>query len=132
MKLKTRLLLWVGSFFVLIFAISFFWENYIAEANLSQASKKLIGALATENEKKGKSIEAYLLDLLKTTEAQIAALMYEIQMNKAILKGFEPSLKNLEGHTWLNSASILATNKWVDFIECKNEETTTSQFLSKS
>ena len=55
MKLKTRLLLWVGSFFVLIFAISFFWENYIAEANLSQASKKLIGALATENEKKGKS-----------------------------------------------------------------------------
>ena len=129
MKLKTRLLLWVGSFFVLIFAISFFWENHIAEANLSQASKKLIGALATENEKKGKSIEAYLLDLLKTTEAQIAALMYEIQMNKAILKGFEPSLKNLEGHTWLNSASILATNKWVDFIECKNEETTTSQIL---
>ncbi len=129
MKLKTRFLLWVGSFFILTFTISFFLENYIAEANLTKASHKLIKALEMQNEEKGKSIEAYLLSLLKKTEAQIAALMYEIEVNKGILKGFEPSLKNLEGHTWLNSASILATNKWVDFIECKNEGAITSQIL---
>lgn len=129
MKLKTRFFLWIGSFFVVIFAFSFLIEDYIAKTNLSKASHELIKALEAENEEKRKGIEEYLLGLLRKTEAQITALMYEIETNKGILKGFEPSLKHLEGGTWLNSASILATNKWVDFIECRNEGVITSQIL---
>ncbi len=126
MSLRTRLFVWVGSLFLVAFAVSYFFEGYVTKTNLLQAEQNIKKEILKLNELKRQHFESYLRSDLSFQEAKINVLLDKVAENQALVKGFRPSVKNAEDQTWLSSALLTFSNKWIDFIQNTNQGELTS------
>jgi len=129
MSLRYRLFLWVASIFTVAFVISFYWEEHATRKNLEVTYKKLLIELDQINQQKTNAIEDYLSDMLFKIQAEVDAVLLGVAKYQLVRKGFEPTTKNLLANNWLDSASLMITNKWIDFIQSTNEESLMSEII---
>ncbi|MCB1071498.1 MAG: adenylate/guanylate cyclase domain-containing protein [Chlamydiia bacterium] len=129
MKLRYRLFLWVAVVFSITFVASFYLEDRLTRVNLEHTYQDLLEKLDELNHEKTKAIEAYLGNMLYKIQAEIDAVLQGVAKYSLVRKGFEPTLDNLENENWLDSASLMITNKWIDFIQSTNEESLMSEII---
>ncbi len=129
MSLRYRLFIWVGAIFAVAFIVSFYWEEHITRKSLNETYQELLGKLEELNKKKTKAIEDYLSDELYKVQAEVDAVLQGISRYQLVRKGFDPSLENLKNHNWLDSASLMITNRWIDFIQSTNEDSLMSEII---
>lgn len=129
MSLRYRLFVWVGIVFAAAFIVSFFWEEHVTRQSLEQTYQELLGQLEKLNEKKTRAIEDYLSDSLYKVQAEVDAVLQGVAKYQLVRKGFEPSLENLKEANWLDSASLMITNRWIDFIQSTNENSLMSEII---
>ncbi|MGE0199133.1 MAG: adenylate/guanylate cyclase domain-containing protein [Simkaniaceae bacterium] len=129
MKLRYRLFIWVAGVFCIAFAASFFLENYMTRAQLKRAYQDLTEQLNTLNERKKNAIEDYLADMLYKIQAEVDAVLQGVAKYSLIRKGFTPTVENLKEANWLDAASLMITNKRIDFIQSLNEEALMSEII---
>ena len=126
MSLRTRLFVWVGSLFLAAFVVAYFFEGYVTKTNLLQAEQNIKKEILKLNELKRQHFESYLRADLSFQEAKINVLLDKVAENQALVRGFRPSVKNAEDQTWLSSALLTFSNKWIDFIQNTNQGELTS------
>ncbi len=129
MSLRYRLFLWVAAIFTVAFVISLYWEEHATRKNLEVTYKKLLIQLDQINQQRTNAIEDYLSDLLFKIQAEVDAVLLSVAKYQLVRKGFEPTTKNLLANNWLDSASLMITNKWIDFIQSTNEESLMSEII---
>ena len=129
MSLRYRLFLWVAAIFTIAFVISFYWEEHATRKNLEVTYKKLLVQLDQMNQEKTDAIEDYLSDMLFKIQAEVDAVLLGVAKYQLIRNGFEPTKKNLLENNWLDSASLMITNKWIDFIQSTNEGSLMSEII---
>ena len=129
MRLRYRLFLWVAAIFTVAFVISLYWEEHATRKNLEVTYKKLLIELDQINQQKTSAIEDYLSDMLFKIQAEVDAVLLGVAKYQLVRKGFEPTTKNLLANNWLDSASLMITNKWIDFIQSTNEESLMSEII---
>lgn len=127
MKLRYRLFLWVAIVFIIAFFASFYMENHLTQINLKKTYQELLEKLDELNKEKTKAIEDYLGDMLYRIQAEVDAVLQGVSKYPNVRKGFSPSLQNLENENWLDSASLMITNKWIDYIQSTNESEVMSE-----
>lgn len=129
MKLRYRLFLWVAIVFTIAFFVSFYMEDRLTRVNLEKTYQELMKKLDQLNEEKTKAIEAYLGDMLYRLQAEVDAVFQGISKYPLVRRGFTPTQKNLESENWLDSASLMITNKWIDYIQSINEAELMSEII---
>ena len=129
MSLRYRLFLWVAAIFTVAFVVSFYWEEHATRKNLEVTYKELLCQLDQINQQKTNAIEDYLSDMLFKIQAEVDAVLLGVAKYQLVRKGFEPTTKNLLENNWLDSASLMITNKWIDFIQSTNEEQLMSEII---
>ncbi|WP_316359542.1 adenylate/guanylate cyclase domain-containing protein [Candidatus Neptunichlamydia sp. REUL1] len=129
MSLRYRLFLWVAAIFTVAFVISLYWEEHATRKNLEVTYKELLIQLDQINQQKTDAIEDYLSDMLFKIQAEVDAVLLEVAKYQLVRKGFEPTTKNLLENNWLDSASLMITNKWIDFIQSTNEGSLMSEII---
>ncbi len=129
MSLRYRLFLWVAAVFTVAFVVSFYWEEHATRKNLEETYKELLIQLDQINQQKTNAIEDYLSDMLFKIQAEVDAVLLGVAKYQLVRKGFEPTTKNLLENNWLDSASLMITNKWINFIQSTNEEGLMSEII---
>lgn len=132
MKLRYRLFLWVAIVFTIVFFASFYMEDRLTRVNLEKNYQELMKKLDELNQEKTKAIEAYLGDMLYKIQAEVDAVLQGVSKYPLVRKGFSPILKNLERENWLDSASLMITNKWIDYVKSTNESVLMSEIIIDS
>ncbi|QVL55742.1 MAG: adenylate/guanylate cyclase domain-containing protein [Simkaniaceae bacterium] len=129
MSLRYRLFLWVAAIFTVAFVVSFYWEEHATRKNLEVTYKELLCQLDQINQQKTNAIEDYLSDMLFKIQAEVDAVLLGVAKYQLVRKGFEPTTKNLLENNWLDSASLMITNKWINFIQSINEGSLMSEII---
>lgn len=129
MRLRYRLFLWVAGVFCIAFTLSFFLEDHLTRTSLARTYGELLCKLDAINEEKSQEIEDYLADMLYMIQAEVDAVLQGIAKYQLIGRGFNPTNENLQNSNWLDSASLLITNRWIDFIQSTNEDTLMSEII---
>lgn len=129
MKLRYRLFLWVALVFTIVFFASFYMENRLTESNLKETYQELVQKLDELNDEKTKAIEVYLGDMLYKLQAEVDAVLQGVSKYPLVRKGFVPTQENLKNENWLQSASLMITNKWIDYIQSTNETDLMSEII---
>lgn len=132
MSLRYRLFLWVAAIFTVAFVVSYYWEEKATRRNLGVIYQDLLKQLNTINDQKTKAIEEYLSDMLYKIQAEVDAVLLGVAKYQLVRSGFEPTTQNLMGNNWLDSASLMITNKWIDYIQSMNEESLMSEIVIDS
>ncbi|NGX51377.1 MAG: Adenylate cyclase 2 [Chlamydiae bacterium] len=122
MSLRYRLFIWVAGVFCITFIASFFLEDYLTRVNLKRTYNDLVKKLEVVNDEKTREIEAYLGDMLYRIQGDVDAVLQGVAKYQLIRNEFAPSLKNEGESNWLDSASLMITSKWIDFIQSMNED----------
>lgn len=104
-------------------------EDRLTRVNLEKTYQELLKKLDWLNEEKTRAIEAYLEDMLFKLQAEVDAVLQGVSKYRLVRKGFEPTLNNFEDYNWLDSASLMVTNKWIDFIQSTNETSLMSEII---
>lgn len=126
MRLKTKLFLINGALFFLAFVLSYFFELWMTRTNLQKAQVELESQINAVNEKKRKDIEVYLSGVLAQEEAKINSLLLRIKNFDPMRRSFEMEKSEYDQNIWLESATLLSSNKWVDLIQTMYNEELTS------
>jgi len=129
MSLRYRLFLWIAAVFTIAFVTSYYWEERATRSSLEKTYQELLKRLDVLNEQKTKAIEDYLADMLYKIQAEVDAVLQGVAKYQLVRQGFEPTLSNLENNNWLDSSSLMITNKWVDFVQSINEEELMSEII---
>jgi len=129
MRLRYRLFLWVAVVFSITFIASFYLEARITRTNLEKTYQELLKKLDGLNQEKTRAIEAYLGNMLYKIQAEVDAVLQGVAKYPLVRKGFEPTIDNLKNQNWLDSTSLMITNKWIDFIQSTNEENLMSEII---
>ncbi|MCB1107789.1 MAG: hypothetical protein KDK76_06815, partial [Chlamydiia bacterium] len=129
MKLRYRLFLWVAIVFAITFFASFYLEGHLTRINLEKTYQELMEKLGELNQEKTEAVEAYLGDVLYKLQAEVDSVLQGVSKYPLIRKGFDPTLENLEKGNWLDSASLMITNRWIDYVQSTNEENLTSEII---
>lgn len=132
MKLRYRLFLWVALVFTIVFFASFYMEDRLTRINLEKTYQELMTKLDQLNDEKTKAIEAYLGDMLYKVQAEVDAVLQGVSKYPLVRKGFAPTPKNLENQNWLDSSSLMITNKWIDYVKSTNESVLMSEVIIDS
>ncbi len=117
MTLRKRLFLTIGSLFFIAFIASLFLENYLTNSHLMEAEQSLEKNIEKLNEKKRQSIENYLVINLANVQASNRAILDRVADNPLIRRDFIAGEVNQPEQAWLNSATLLITNKVLDLVE---------------
>ncbi|MCB1106540.1 MAG: hypothetical protein KDK76_00415 [Chlamydiia bacterium] len=125
MSLRYRLFLWVAVVFTIAFVVSFYWEEHATEKSLQKTYQELLGKLDELNKQKIQAIEDYLADMLYKIQAEVDAVLQGVSRYDLIREGFIPS----SNQNWLDSASLMITNKWIDFIQSTSGEELMSEII---
>ncbi|GAB4194229.1 MAG: hypothetical protein Tsb0015_17230 [Simkaniaceae bacterium] len=123
MTLRKRLFLTIGSLFFIAFIVSFYLENFLTNTHLVEAEKNLEENIERINEKKRQSIENYLVMNLAIIQARNRAVLDRIKDNPLLRKGFIQRAKREPEESWLNSSTLLITNKILDLVEALDDST---------
>ena len=67
--------------------------------------------------------------MLYKIQAEVDAVLQGVAKYPLVRKGFEPTIDNLKNQNWLDSTSLMITNKWIDFIQSTNEENLMSEII---
>jgi len=129
MKLRYRLFLWIAAIFTVAFVVSFYWEEKATRRNLEITYNQLLDQLDQINQRRTKAVEDYLSDMLYKIQAEVDAVLLGVANYDLVRKGFEPTNANLKDGNWLDSASLMITNKWIDFIQSTNENHLMSEII---
>ena len=129
MSLRYRLFLWIAAVFTIAFVISYYWEERATRKSLEKTYQELLKRLDALNKQKTKSIEDYLSDMLYKIQAEVDAVLQGVAKYRLVREGFDPTLDNLKNSNWLDSSSLMITNKWVDFVQSTNQEELMSQII---
>ncbi|QVL57672.1 MAG: hypothetical protein KFB93_00940 [Simkaniaceae bacterium] len=132
MKLRYRLFLWVAIVFSITFIASFYMEDRLTRINLEKTYQELLKKLDELNQEKTKAIEEYLGNMLYKIQAEVDAVLQGVSKYRLVRKGFEPTTNNLENYNWIDSASLMVTNKWIDFIQSTNQGSLMSEVITDS
>lgn len=132
MSLRYRLFLWVAIVFTVAFIISYYWEEHATRKSLNESYQALVKQLDQLNEEKTEAIEAYLANILYQIQAEVDAVLQGVSKFQSLRKGFEPSIDNLKNYNWLNSASLMVTNPWIDFIQSTTGKDLMSEIIVDS
>lgn len=122
MRLRTKLFLSIGSLFVFVLVLSYFLENYMTKKSFDESSKKFKKKIEKANEKKRLNIEKFLLGELSEQEAKINSLLLQINTFNPMKEGFELEKNQYYKNIWLQSATLLSANKWVDLVQTSYNE----------
>ncbi len=117
MKLRTRLFLWVAAAFTGVFFSTFYFEGRASRVNVGEVRQELLLELKSQNEKKKKLNEELLAGYLNVLEGQIDFVFRGVDKFQNMREEFNPSPENMRDKTWLHSSSLIATNKWISFIQ---------------
>ena len=129
MNLRYRLFVWVVAVFASALLLSYVFEAHATRRNLEAVYQNLLTQLEEINQQKTEAIEDYLSDMLYKIQAEVDAVLLEAKAHPMIQRGFEPTKRNFERHNWLDAASLMITNKWIDFIQSTNESEVMSAIL---
>lgn len=129
MKLRYRLFLWVALVFAVVFFASFYVENHLTQTDLEKTYQALMQELDMLNKEKTKAIEDYLGDMLYKLQAEVDAVLQGVSKYPLVRKGFTPTIQNFENKNWLDSASLMITNKWIDYVKSTNESGLMSEII---
>ncbi len=121
MSLRMRLFVWVGSLFLIGFVSSVYVENYLTKKNLIRAEENLTEKVVAFNKVKLLHVEEFLAGRLGKEQAQINTVLGRVSEYEPVRNGFAPTINNAQNATWLNAASLMVTNQWLDFIQNINE-----------
>lgn len=133
MKLRNRLFLWVGLIFLLVFAVSLFFENFSIDKNLKTAKDSLYQKIIELNEQRRTHIEEYLRVAFSEDLAEIDSLLLRIgrdpQFGALLFLDSPQILLSAPAH----SAFLFKNDRWIDFIQTtKNKELTSLLIPSAS
>jgi hypothetical protein len=129
MKLRYRLFLWVALVFSIVFFGSFFMEDHLTRLNLEKTYQTLLTKLDELNQEKTHAIENYLGDMLHQLQAEVDAVLQGVSKYPLVRRGFIPTIENLENDNWLDSASLMITNRWIDYVKSTNESSLMSEII---
>ncbi len=129
MSLRYRLFLWVALVFSVAFAASFYMETHLTKRNLEKTYQELMKKLDELNQEKIEGMQAYLADMLYKIQAEVDSVLQGVSKYQLVRSGFEPSLETLKNYSWLDSASLMITNRWIDFIQNTNEDVLMSEII---
>ncbi|MCB1109698.1 MAG: hypothetical protein KDK64_01855, partial [Chlamydiia bacterium] len=132
MSLRYRLFLWIAAVFTIAFVVSYYWEAHATRKNLKIVYQELLKQLDNFNKEKTQAIEEYLSDMLYKIQAEVDAVLLGVAKYQLVRNGFEPTIANLEKYNWLDSASLMITNRWIDFIQSTNEGSLMSEIIIDS
>jgi class 3 adenylate cyclase len=122
MSLRKKLFLAIGTLFFIAFIISYYLENYLTETHLRDAENKLEQNIENLNKKKRRSIENYLVTSLANLQAKNRAILDRVKENPLIQAGIIRTEEKQPEESWLNNATLLLTNKFLDFVEIYNND----------
>ena len=129
MKLRSRIFLWVALAFLLVFAASYIFENHVTRVHLEDMRQKVLKELDLTNQQKKRAIETYLSDIFLEIHAKVASLLRGINQYKLIRKGFISKNEADSKKSYLEAASLIVTNQWIDFIQNINGQDLMSQII---
>ena len=131
MKLRTRLFLSLALLFTLIFFSSFFIEDHLVNRNFIKNEETLKTQVDALNQKKIKQIEDFISDVLNKHVFQTNALLSVIANTPILRYNFDFSSSNSDSKTWLDSATLITNNKWIDLVQnIKNNVISSTIFLT--
>jgi class 3 adenylate cyclase len=129
MKLRVKIFLSIGGLFFLGFVIAQYFEREITAKSLIEEEKNLQATILTQDEARRQNIERYVKTNLEEEKEKIAVLFSKVQNYPWLYSRFAPTSFNAKNGTWLQAASLIDTNKWIDFIQNTNEGLLTSQII---
>lgn len=119
MRLKTKLFLSIGALFFVVLALSFVLEDYMTKKSLVDSVEGLKKKIYQVNEQKRQAIEKYLSDILMEKAAAVNALLSRMYNFEPMRTSFELAQEEYYKNIWLQSATLLSSNKWIDLIQTK-------------
>lgn len=129
MSLRFKIFMWIGGLFFLGFVVSQFLEERMTSKSLIEEEASLKKQILEQDEIRRKNIERYVRNSLDQEKEKITVLFSKIQNYPWLYARYAPSIYNAENGTWLAAASLMDTNKWIDFIQNTNEGLLASQLV---
>lgn len=127
MPLRVRLFVYIGAVFLFIMIISFFIEEDLINRSLIKSRNDLKTNIEDLNEEKLEHLEAYVKQCLIDYRTKVNALLTFIRDYPEIKLNFDPTETSNQKKTWLDSATMITNNKWIDTIQnVKNEKIASS------
>ncbi|MBM3192351.1 MAG: hypothetical protein FJZ63_06865, partial [Chlamydiae bacterium] len=128
MRLRTRLFVYTGSVFLAIGIFSFFLQNHVIKSNLLKEKNSLHKEIQRLNEKQMKSLALYVEEMLLDYKTKINAVLAAFLQYPVLRQDFNPGTMP----TWLDSATLIMNNKWLDVVEnIKNKKVASSILLQE-
>ena len=129
MNLRFKIFLWIGGLFFLGFVVSQILEEHLTSKSLVEEEASLKSQILAQDEIRRQNIERYVRNNLDQEKEKITVLFSKIQNFPWLYARYAPSTYNAVNGTWLAAASLMDTNKWIDFIQNTNEGLLASQVV---
>lgn len=117
MSLRYRLFLWITITFLAAGAVDYILEGYTTKKELDQAQARLKNKIIQISEDKRQHIEKFLATSIAENQALLDVLLNQLTQYFLQVEHFAPIRANEIRGTWIDTAAILANNKWIDFIQ---------------
>lgn len=130
MKLRTRLFVCFSLLYIFVFTSSFFLENHLVDQSLIDNENVLKARAEAYNKEKISHIETFISDVLLKYVSNINSLLAVIKKTPILRYNFDAASLGSESKTWLDSATLITNNKWIDLVQSKkNEKVASTLFL---
>src|SRR5690242_9584877 len=122
MSLRYRLFLWISSLFLLTAVVGSFVQSIVTKHALKKAKENLCQKILESKERDRKNLQELVSYQIMENQAKIDVLLNTISFSTPQLIKFAPTVENEARGTWMASADLLQSNRWIDFIQNTNEK----------
>jgi class 3 adenylate cyclase len=129
MNLRFKIFFWIGGLFFIGFMTAQIFEELSTSKALIIEEKNLQKTIIDQDELRRQNIERYVKSILDQEKEKMTVLFSKIQDYPWLYSRFAPTNENAENGTWLQAASLIDSNKWIDFIQNTNEGLLASQII---
>ncbi len=129
MKLRYRLFLSVALIFSLTFSLSLYIEARLIKKDLKERRKDVLNKFNEISTERVKIIQSFVETEIYKIQAKVDAIFESISEYEPIRSSFEPNYTDLNKGNWLEAASLMLTNNWVDYIQSNTGEILLSEII---